>query len=233
MQELIVTGQALPAVPQSAWGNEGTSTQDLVIPRITLQHDLSPAVKDQKCRAGEFMNSVTGLVMDKPIEFIPITSYLEWEVLDNTNPKASKKERLSKVLIDKRNENLRPGEQFENGKAILRLRVLNFLVLMPNDLEGLPVLLTFKKSGLYAGKVLSTHFQTSTMKGLPGARATFKLGSEQRRTNGNEYWAPTVSPGRPTTEQELAAAYLWYQTWSKQAVKVDEENKPADEAVPF
>lgn len=223
--QVATTGNTLPAVPAGSWGSEGTSSEDLVIPRINLQHDLSQAVKSGKARPGDFMHSNTQEVLPKSIEFIPVKTFRQWLITDALD----RKKMLGKILVDKNNEDW-PEQGTMNGKEVLRTKTLNFFVLLPGRLEELPFLVSFKKSGMYAGKILSTHFQTSAMRNMPPAAHTFLLSSEQRVTNGNQYMSPVVSPGRLTTADELAVAYKWYQILSKGDVKVEEEGS---EAVPF
>ncbi len=214
----------LPAVPQGSWGAEvDTSSDDLLIPRINLQHDLSQAVRNGKARPGDFLHSVTGEIMPRPIEFIPVKTFRQWLIVDAKD----KKKMIGRVLVDKNNE---AWEEMgvHNDMPCLRVKTLNFFVLLPGQLDQLPFLISFKKSGMYAGKILSTHFQTSAMRKLPPASHTFMLGSEQRVTNGNQYMAPTVGPGRPTTAEELAVAYSWFQRLATAEVKEDDS-----EATPF
>lgn len=216
----------LVAPPEGAWGTEGTHTDDLLIPSIRLQHDLSQAVRNSKAKPGDFLHSTTGEVLPKPIEIIPIKTFRQWLLVEANDVKKM----VARIIVDKDNENWSEHGQF-NGKPVKRVMMLNFFVLLPGQLDGLPCLVPFKKSGMYAGKILSTHFQTSAMSNKAPARRTFLLGSEQRLTNGNQYMVPTISPGRDTTPLELATAYAWYTRLSanEAAVKVDD----GQEATPF
>lgn len=214
----------LPAVPQGSWGAEAdTSAEDLLISRINLQHELSQAVRGGKARPGDFLDSVSNEVLAKPIEFIPVKTFRQWLIVDAND----KKKMLGRVMVDKTNEDWEE-KGTHNNQPCIRMKTLNFFVLLPNKLDGLPFLISFKKSGMYAGKILSTHFQTCAMRRQTHAGQTFMLGSEQRITNGNQYMAPTVGPGRPTTPEEIAVAYTWFQRLSASEVKVDEAD-----ATPF
>lgn len=223
-QSNLPTTQVVP--PEGAWGSEGASPQDLVIPRISLQHDLSQLVKNGKARPGDFVHSTLGEVLPKPIEFIPVKTFREWMIMDAND----KKKMLGRVLMDKENENWEEKGVF-NGVPALRMKTLNFFVILPSRLNDLPCLISFKKSGMYAGKILSTHFQTSAMRRQTPASHTFMLSSEQRTTNGNQYMAPHIGAGRPSTPEELAEAYKWYLALSKGEAKIDDETP--SEAVPF
>lgn len=220
------TMPAVQAPPDEAWGAEGTSADDMLIARISLQHELSQAVKQKKAETGDFINSVTGAVLGKPIEFIPVKTFLQWLIVDAND----KKKMLGRCMLDKTNEDWSEKGVYQ-GKDCLRIRTLNFFVVRPDQPGELPCLISFKKSAMYAGKILSTHFQTSAMQRKTPARQTFKLSSERKMSNGNDYFVPTISAGRDSTPEEVAHAYKWYQALSTKDVKVSEE--AAGEAVPF
>lgn len=231
MEALAIQQNKELGIPVGAWGAEDCSKADVLIPRLNLMQAISPQVQDQKCRAGVFLNSVTGLVHES-LEIIPITMNREFILMDATDdPKQP--DYVSREPITAQNESA-PLEYIDKGKSMVRIKQLNLLCLSVDDLDGLPLMIGFKKSGMYAGKVISTHFQSSALKAQPGARLTFKLSSEKRMNGKNDYCVPVFSAGRPTSPEELAKAYFWFQSWKSSSVKVDEAvAKGSDEAVPF
>lgn len=69
-------------------GSENVETSDLVIPRLDVLQDLSPAVKPndpnyiEGAQAGHLINSVTKELFDAEVNFIPVffrKSYLVWK----------------------------------------------------------------------------------------------------------------------------------------------------------
>lgn len=225
MNDLSTTQDAgLPVSATEAWGSEGTSSQDLLIPRIQLMHDISDLVKKGRATPGTLVHSVTNeMLADKGIrlEFIPIMTYREWEIND-VDAKGRENYR-NRIPMTAANENLPYEDLDEQGKPIRRVRTLNFFTIVADRLEEFPFLLSFKKSNLKAGKQLSTHFQMSGMKKVPPASQVFTLHSSEKTYEGYTFWVLNVEPKRPSSAIEIATARKWYEVLKTAKVKVEEE----------
>lgn len=211
----------LPAV-DSDWGSEGASRQDILVPRLQLMQDISEAVKKGKHKAGDIIDSVTGTKLgdeEVPVEIIPFTTFREWYVME-VNERGKDKFK-SKVLMTPENENW-PYETVDNGTPIRNVRVINFFVMVPGQMEGLPFLVSFKKTSILPGKQLSTHFQMSAMKHVTPAKQIFRLGATERSWEDNTFKVFTIELGRATTPEELGTTRKWYETLKTQQVKTDE-----------
>lgn len=234
MNELATQNTSV-AVPSGSWGSEEASNKDMVIPRLNLMQDISTLVKGGRARPGQIVNGTSGESLggvDKKIELIPIMTFAEWllyDVVDDGRGR-TKDKYTGKVVCDKTNENW-PQEAVENGKPIRRVRQINVLCLLPTDIDGLPFIVSFKKTGTMAGKKLSTHFQVSAMKGAPAARQVFNLFSSMATFETYSFYRFEVETGRPATPHEVELAYHWYQLFKRGEAKAAEE--VVDEQVPF
>lgn len=224
--DVAVKSGGLPAVAgDEQWATQGTSNDDLLIPRILCMQDISDLVKREKAKSGFLVNGVSGEILAERghgLEIIPITAFREWHVMGQDERNPQKWNFLRRELMTQGNEGL-PVVDNERGQAIKRIKALNFFCVLPSRIEDMPFLISFKKSSIYAGKKLSTHFQMSAMKKVAPAGHVFKLVTEQRSWDGNTFYAMNVETGRPSTQHELDVARMWYQTLGKQEIKVADE----------
>lgn len=230
MTELTTQNTAL-AIPEenSAWGAEGVSTKDMIISRLQLMHDISENVKRGKSRPGDIVNSSTGEVLapaGQALEIIPINTFREWHKFE---VQGKKEVFISKIPCTKANENL-PLETIENGKPIINRYVLNFSVLLASRITELPYLVSFKKSGMFAGKILATYFQTCLMTKQPPAKKIYKLSSVDKTYDGFTYKAFAIEAGRASTTEEVQAARLWYEMITMGVTQIAEDEA---EMAPF
>lgn len=214
------------------WGSGGTSTEDMLIPRVLLMQAMSQIVSNGKAAPGDVIDSVDMQPLAKPgtaVEIIPIMTFLEWRVSKFIDGQwqFEKKVPWNQTNATWQYESIIDGIQTKNEKAI------NVFCLLPNKLDELPFLISFKSSSYQAGKKLSTHFQISSMKGKPPASVTFALTSVKQQKDKYSFFAFDVSKKRDTTKEELAIAYRWWKTLSATKVKVDEAEAVSEEAVPF
>lgn len=226
MNDMTLPNGNLPAINDEQWASQGTSNEDLLIPRVLCMQDISKLVKDEKAKSGYLVHGVTQEILaerGQSLEIIPVTTFREWQVMGQDERKPEKWNMLRRELITPANEGL-PVEDNERGQAIKRIKALNFFVLLANRLEEMPFLISFKKSSLYAGKKLSTHFQMSRMKKQAPAGHVFKLSTELRSWDSYSFYALDVQTGRPSTQHELDIARTWYGVLSKQEVKVAEDD---------
>lgn len=228
MTELATTSSDLPVVPMDqAWGAENVAQESVLIPRLILAQDLTEAVKLGKCRPGAILGSDTGEVLANPgesLEFIPIYTFREWEIYDveDRGNGKTKDNYRARVRVTRDNENW-AAEDFENGKKVKRTKCLNFFVLLTNKIDAMPYLVSFKKSGMNAGKKIATHFYNSGLRKVAPASQAFKLSAVTKSWDGYTFQAYSVEPSRASSIEEVAKAYQWYQLFTKSDVQVMEE----------
>lgn len=226
-QNLVTQTTALTeAPPPGTWGPQDTSSKDMLLPSILLMHEISDLVKKEQARAGSIVNSVSGNKLadrGESVEIIPILTFREWEISELVEVKGgkTKEEFVRRERMNAQNEEA-PFEFHFEGKPHRRTRTIVCFVLVAGETSDLPYLLRFKKSNLYAGKKLSTHFQISGMKNQAPAGQVFGLKGEQQTSNDFTYFAFNLAPTRPATTEEISAAYKWYKVLSSHDVKVVE-----------
>lgn len=215
------------------WGSEDVSNRDIQIPTINLMHDISQLVKDKKADAGSIVSSQMNELLAKEgesFEIIAFKSFREWLVNEVDN-RGKKVNFIGKFPVTPENENW-AKEAIMDGKAVERTYCLNFFCVLPKELNGLPHIVSFRKSGLRVGKGLATHFKTSSMAKTPPAGRVFKLGAKQNTYQGNTFWVFDLQPSRAATPEEIAVAKQWYLALQNASVNVAAEPTSSEEA-PF
>lgn len=227
-------GVALPeAEMEGAWGAENASSADLVIPRLLLQQGLSDFVKQRKAQAGDIVHSLSGKIVGNdvtPCAVIPFAiASKQWFVEEEIDGTWEFKE---KVQWGPANANWE-REELVNGILTRRTLALDFLCLMADDVEGLPCLISFRKTSYKTGKALSSHFTLSGKLKKPPARLVFNLGCHEESKDKNSWFVFDVTESRPSTQAELTAAYSWWKLLQTTKYKVDEAKAVEGEEAPF
>lgn len=235
---VVPTNAAPPAVAESsgAWGNEGISTSDVLIPQLMLAHGLSKIVQNGGAKIGDIFNSNTSEVLarlnEKKLCFVPISYHREWHVVEVT--KQGERKPYERFLVDDKNENLEKEGVIEarDGRKIFveRKKSHNFFVLLPQFIEELPFLIKFKGSNQMTGRRLVTHLQTSQLKGKPAAALVWSIYTSMHSYNDRTYPIFNVEPGEETPKAVLDVAFKWYNqiTKSKTVVVADDEEVAGD-----
>lgn len=227
MNEVTTTESNLPAeAMNTAWGSAGTSSSDMLIPRIQLMQALSDLVAKSIATPGDIVDSLNNDILakkGKSVEFIPIMSYKTW-IRSKMEDGAWKF--FEQIPVTAQNESL-PYEQDIEGDKFKNVASLNFFVVLPTMLNELPYLISFKGSSYAAGKKLSTHFQVSQMKGKPPAMWVFSLGSSLKTVDKHNFHVFEVTKTRESKKEELSVAYNWWKTLSQSQAKVQEETEEA------
>lgn len=232
-----VTALKLPTELQGSWGSEGLDNADILIPKVLLMQAMSDLVAQEKAVTGDFVKSTTKEILGgklKPFEFIPILSFKTWVIEEKVGEKFEFRgvEQASAETDD-------AMEWQENGKTFRRNRCLNFYALLPQDIERerkamqssdipdpddalLPILISFQRTGYFAGKELITHFAKAAHFGVPPAVSTFRMNSFMEKNDKGTYYVPMIEKAGKTSEENLAACRKWYDILKKARVKIDE-----------
>lgn len=201
-------------LPEGSWGTENVSSSDVLIPKLLLMQGLSELVAQEKAKAGDIVNSVTGIVVGgktTPVEMIPITT---WRTLITMEEINGKMEYKTQEPLTAANEIL-PWEEVVNGVKVRRVKSLNFYVLLTSELTvpgALPYLLSFRSTSYTTGRKLINHFIQADRMKIPPAKAAFNLLCHQEKNDKGPYYVFDLAFSRSTTESELLTAYEWYVT---------------------
>lgn len=223
---------ALSQSTQATWGNENVDKSDIMLGKILLMQGLSEAVMDGKAKFGDMLDSLEGKVLgdkNSPIEIIPILTNKTWVVskkhvqeIKGKRVLGSKFEYEGIIPMTAENQHLEMEETLEDGSIIRRDRSLNFYVLLANDVQGLPYIVSFRRTSYTAGKKLITHFAKMQMLKQPPAAKTLKLTCVEDSNDLGTYYKFNIEQGRNSTAEEINTAYEWYKTISKGGVKEHE-----------
>lgn len=216
------------AVPEGTWGTEGTSTKDILIPKLLLMQGLSKFVADEKAQMGDIVNSLTGDILGgktKPVEIIPIMSFRTWVIYEIVGDKPQFK---SVVPMTRENEDWElEGE--EDGAPVRRDKCLNFYVMLKTDMGGFPYLVSFRRTSFRAGKKLVNHFKLAEMKRIPPAANSVMLACSKQQNDDGTFYVFDIAPGKPTAKEDLSTCYGWYKTLSAgTGVRVDNSDLEKD-----
>ena len=203
---------------------DNVDNEDIIVPKIMLAQQLSEAVKEKACHAGDFINSVEKNILAKAgetLDIIVMQNYKVWRVFETIK---NKKEYVETIDYQG-NEDLAIDEEV-NGKIIHRDKVLGFYVLLVSEIkEGLafPYIVDFTRSSARAGKQLQTYFAKLRSVGIPSFGKVFTLSSKYIQDE-HDYYVKEVSAGRNITTEELTAVKLWLDNIAKNRSKMKEDD---------
>ena len=216
----------------TAWGcAEDITLQDLVIPRLLLQQQMSPLVVDEKAKAGDWVETLEKRKLAGAKDKLEVVMF---------HVKRSHGIFLNKNGQNRhiRTEPIDPAAPYEEETAegtIQRSVQWDFYCLPVKGIdEEIPMVLRLRRSSSDVAKRLMSAFAKAAKAGKSSANYVIELThtKEKQRDGNGTFMKPDFVVGRATTKDELAAAYGWYQTVTAgKGVMVQEEEEdvtPAD-----
>lgn len=245
MNQVTVKQDNLPAESIESWGQTSQmSSQDMVLAKILAMQMMSQKVVDQQAVFGEFRDSINNIKLGsftEPVEILPFHMdkvFVEFEVGKN-----DKKEfkRIVPIVTDATNPNYNdelPYEEVVDGVKISRDRMLNFYVLLPKEINPeladvgggtLPYIVGFRRSSLRGGKKIATQMYVANAAARKApAAAVMELMSVKKTNDDGTFVVMDARLKRPTSAEELKAAFYWFQQVKKGATKVDHSDLTED-----
>lgn len=227
---IIAQGAAnLPAEMPVDWGNdEQILAGERLIPKIHLMQGQSLLVADGKAKMGDIVNLVTGEVLgdfNTPVEIIPIKKMPStWVVYDRVMDENGQSERKFKEIVDVTPQNVNWEWSVLDTKGVAvrdNDYCINFLVLAAKDTR-LPFVISFKRTSVKAGKKLVNHFDSCKIDKVAPATKAVKIQSKKMMKGNKPYFVFDLDSGnRPSTKEELAKAFEFFQLYKNQEIKVD------------
>ncbi len=211
-------------VAPANWGNDAEiDNSERLVPKLHLLQGQSKLVAEERGKTGDIVNIVTGEVLGgkEPVEFIPIKKLTSsWVVYDRTTG-----ERVFKEIFDVTPENAKLPYVEKDAKGVVILErdySINFLVLLAKD-TGFPIVASFKRTSVKAGKKLVNHFdRCRNDKVAPATYALSLVSQKLTNRDGKPYCVfDLLADRRKSTPAELNAAYQWFKTFQTQELKVD------------
>lgn len=223
---VAVKGQNSPVTINPAdWGAPTITSKDIVIPKIFAMQAMSKLVVDGKAKFGEFIDSLSGLVLGdtkNPIEFIPFYMEKVFVVMEEKNKKFEFK---TQIPIAADNENEEFEQESPEGVAQKWYRTLNFYCLFPKEIangSAIPYLISFRSASARAGQALATvMFMKNLKAGKTPASVTMALTGEKKTNDKGTFIVLGTKEVRPSTDAEVIECFEWVKTIKGGGVKVD------------
>lgn len=222
----------LSTVADMAWGAEEVEASDIRIPRLLLMQSQSDLVNERKAQSGDIIESAmqTKLGDDKTeVKIVPIYIFKDWMIQKKIN---GKYEYLSREEYTVANST-RPREEVVNGDELRNVLGINVLCMLEKDLNdpsAIPHLVTFRMTGMNAGKDISTLSVRAKSVGKPAAFYTIALGCDFTKNDKGNFFVFKVKGVEKTANfaEIEPTLYKWYQTFKSGVAKVDEEDNSAN-----
>jgi hypothetical protein len=229
---VAASANVLPTVPNTAWGAEEISADDILLPKILLMQGLSQAVTDEKARIGDMLDNLNGQVIgDKntPVEIIVFKTTKTWIIFEDKNNTGSM-EYVRQEPMTAANQNW-PMEEVMGGLKVRRDRALNFYCLLPSQIasgEAFPYLVSMRRTSYTAGKKLVTYFTKLKLANQPTASRVFALSCKKQENDKGTFYVFDAAMSRQSTPEEIKAAHDWYQIISTATVRVMDTDLEAE-----
>jgi hypothetical protein len=204
------------------WGSNEMSSKDIVIPALILMQSNSEAVKANKGRGGDFLDSVSGKNYGSVIEnVVPFHMEKSWTV-EKFNGKKWEWETTVPMTLE--NEAL-PYEFEQGGEKFRRKYTYRFYLLVEGNV--LPYSLKLKGASKKAGSNLATEmFVKNKMKSLPPSAIMFNISSElEKNDEGDSYFVVKITPAAKTPYDKVLESLNWFKTIRKSDTVVVDEDK--------
>ena len=233
---------AISAEMSGNWGAiEELETTDLLVPKIFHQQAMSKFVSEGKAIPGDFCDSLTGEVLAKKAEKLPVIIFgcFKTMIISKFDVSKNKFEYDKTVTIlptNAREWANKPFMEEINGEKWKYNLTYNYYCLLPDRITEIPFVLSLGSTKTKAAKRLNTMLlKLSTIK-KPGAAKVFELTSVVEKNDQGSWFGLEITEGRNSTMEEVLRAHAWYlKSKSEKFVVVDEEGSKAehDDEVPF
>ena len=225
-----------------SWGQHEFTKKEFMVPRLTPTQATSEKAKSGEAKYGEIRDNLRNKCygdLKTPMDVVPIYASRRWESYEVTGVGTNVSR---KYLADKsgpitpENEDLPYREEVTQISYIERNRVIDVFMLVSG--EKIPFVMSFKKTGLAIGKQIITqmHMLNAAEGKVPPAYHVILQPVPKASDNG-EYIGLSFKMGGPSTPEEIAEAFKWYQSITSGAAKAAEDEIVGEEIpggpVPF
>jgi hypothetical protein len=219
------------AVAQAkAMEGAGIGMEDLEIPKIMLMQSTSNAVGEEEAEFGQIVNTMDGSVLggieEGPVEIVPLKQFKTVRIYDVSEQPP----KFLRVEPDNgKNSSFEQREGREGDMPVKRVLNMNFFVLLKKELEAdeaFPLIVSFKSTGIPAGKQLATQmFKMLQLGKLPYSK-TVKLVAKKDKKDKNTFAVFGIEKGEAVSEahQAIAAKWLVSLAAAKVTIHNDEES---------
>ena len=211
---------------------EADMKEDILMPRVAVLQGLSELVTEGKGVIGDLADSLSGQNLGKELTFIPLFLFktrvafkageglvmMSRNGMTITQASDEYKDRIGQPCDDV------PEAQWEGTNPPLLSKVFNFPSVIIGNEGEMPICITFLKTGMKAGKILTSLIARS-------AEDTFarkyKLSTKIEKNDKGTYAVPVIELVGVCSDGEYAAAKKWYSLLRAKTIDVDmEEQSP-------
>lgn len=205
---------------------EDVSTDEIVISKVWIMQGLSNAVIEGQAKIGELRDSVNNKLYAAPGEPFEVLMFM--------------RHKLNEVFHDDQFFGVemlhdgtkafpehagKPWKETINDVLVQRNSVFNFFCLPVLKAEEmhytLPLVISMRKTSIDTAKALLTTFKTMHAKGLSSTAHVVKLRSVKNENEKGKFFTWGYEIGRASTQEEIAAAYVWYKNLREGLVKAN------------
>ena len=212
-----------------AWGDTGVTASDMVIPKALLMQGLSEAVADGNAAIGDYLNSLTGEVIAKKgeeLELIPFHMDKYWAISEKSGNKFRRVEAATPA-----NENLPWDFTDTDGVDCKRTMVRAFYCLKSDELDGLPIIVSFSSTAAKIGKKLATRmFIMNRQAGKVPCAYGIKLSASVVKGEKGTYATPDFTVGAEVAPETIATCRDWMLSVKAGTAKADNSDTAAAES---
>ena len=150
--------------------------EDILIPKMWLMQQMSEMVVNKSADSGEYRDSLTGELLETPLEVFIFSPYKTWQVTNT--PKGKKRADYVETLNYYENKDLPIEEEEKDGSITHRDKVLGFFCLIANDINSdpFPYVIDFKRTSRRTGQSIVTKMAKLRSAKLPCYATTFIIG---------------------------------------------------------
>jgi hypothetical protein len=212
---------------------EGISTNDILIPKITLMQAMSQLVAEGEASVGEFRDTVDHEKFGDyktPFEIIPFYITRKWVEYDVSTTKKGidlSFRAIVPIITNPASPKYNDSLPYTSDDGLIsRVRVQDLYCILPDEVElgtAFPYVIPFQKTSAKAGKKAYT--QMYIRNGEKGASyCTLDVSAKATTNDKGTFGVLDVKAKRKSTEAELKEAYKWYKIVSSGRTKVDESD---------
>ena len=217
----------VPALLAGDWGaGEADTSKDLLINKIYHQQALSKFVEAGTAAAGDWCDMLSGEVLAKKDEVLKLIIFSSYKRLMISERPISSDKFEFKASEEVTPENaLLPWEEEVNGRIVRRSMQYNYFCLLADRPNDLPYVLSLQGTKTKAAKKLNTFFmKLRQVLKVPTATFIFNLQSVKESGDKGSWYGVEVMQGERANDDQLCAAFEWYNRVKASNVIVNEEH---------
>ena len=223
------------------WGaGKDVDANDILIPKILCAQAISKAVTQEEVKLGEFYDSVEKQVLatydrkneakTQDLEIIVFGTFKHWVI--NHDGEYHETVPFQATVYDEDGKVITQGndqwayEETVDKVEIQRDNVMNFYCVLPKEIKedptfAFPYVLPLKRTSRKAGQKITTRITKLAARNRPSACQVFKLSRTiEMNKQKKEYFVVDAVISRDATDEEMAAAYKWWDALDKKKVNV-------------